>query len=87
MSRYINADKLEKDGWTMQRIYQESSTEMVYETKKPTDFPAVDVMGARHAHWYVHGNLHYCSVCHTENDIRTPYCPWCGAKMDEVEDE
>lgn len=43
MSRYIDADMLEKDGWTIQRIRQVSSTEMVYETKKPTDFPAADV--------------------------------------------
>lgn len=32
-----------------------------------------------------------CSVCHKEplysrwhNEMQTPYCPWCGAKMDEV---
>ena len=44
MSKYIDADKLEKDGWSMQRIRQVSLTEMVYEVKKPTDFPAADVM-------------------------------------------
>ena len=37
MSKYIDAEQLEKDGWTMNRIRQVSSTEMVYETKKPTE--------------------------------------------------
>ena len=44
MSRYIDADMLEKDGWNMQRIRQASATEMIYETKKPTDFPTADVV-------------------------------------------
>jgi len=43
MSRYIDADMLEKDGWNIHRTRQISSTEMVYETKKPTDFPAAEV--------------------------------------------
>lgn len=44
MSKYIDADKLEKNGWNIHRIRQASSTEMVYEVKKPTDFPAADVV-------------------------------------------
>lgn len=51
------------------------------------ELQTADVVKVRHGHWYVYGNLHYCSVCHEENDIRTPYCPWCGTKMDEVEDD
>ena len=47
MSKYINADRLEKDGWSMVRIRQASPTEMVYETKKPTNFPAADVVEVR----------------------------------------
>lgn len=53
MDKYINADMLEKDGWSMQRIRQASPTEMIYETKKPTDFPAADVMEVRHGRWSV----------------------------------
>lgn len=45
-----------------------------------------DVQKVRHGHWYVYRDMHYCSVCHEENDIRTPYCPWCGTRMDEVEE-
>ena len=44
MRKYIDADRLEKDGWSMHRIRQASPTEMIYETKKPTDFPAADVV-------------------------------------------
>ena len=22
-----------------------------------------------------------------ENEVRTPFCPWCGARMEEEEDE
>ena len=46
MSRYIDAEQLEKDGWTMQRTYKLSATEMVCETKKPTDIPSIDVADA-----------------------------------------
>ena len=46
MSKYINAEKLEKDGWTMQRTYKSSATEMVCEMKKPTDMPSIDVADA-----------------------------------------
>lgn len=44
MSKYIDAVMLEKDGWNIQRIRRASLTEMIYETKKPTDFPAADVV-------------------------------------------
>ena len=34
-----------------------------------------------------------CSCCHKEplyshwhNEVQSPYCPWCGAKMGEVEE-
>ena len=43
MAKYIDADMLEKSGWNMHRLRQASATEMIYETKKPTDFPAADV--------------------------------------------
>lgn len=86
MSRYIDADMLEKDGWNMQRIRQASATEMIYETKKPTDFPAADVQEVRHGHWIEDRTepLGYrCSVC-GKGMCRFDFCPYCGAKMDEV---
>ena len=85
MNRYINASKLEKDGWTMQRIHKTSLTEMVWETKKPTDFPAADVAEVRHGRWEFIGGYGYqyrCSVCVTCAERKTKFCPNCGAKMD-----
>ena len=85
MDKYINANKLEKDGWTMQRIRQASSTEMVYEVKKPTDFPAADVVEVRNGRWkQVGDNTYRCSVCGELSCCCSPYCGECGAKMDEV---
>lgn len=40
------------------------------------------------AHWITHGenqDVFECSECHEEVwDEKTPYCPYCGAKMEEV---
>ena len=44
MPRYIDAEKLEKDGWSASRTYQQDAKTMVYETKKMTDFPTADVV-------------------------------------------
>ena len=85
MCKYIDADRREKDGWTIQRIRKASPTEMVYETKKPTDFPAADVEEVRHGHWvYEKGDCFpKCSVCgqHHGTLFEHYYCPVCGAKM------
>lgn len=52
--------------------------------------PAADVAPELHAHW-----VHYlpalgagdvqsrCSNCGRTADVETPYCAWCGAKMDK----
>lgn len=94
MSKYIDADMLEKDGWNMQRTRQISSTEMLYETKKPTDFPTADVEEVQHGRWTryeysTNNRWRKCSVCGRGDEyinefgfvaIRN-YCPYCGAKM------
>lgn len=92
--KYIDADKLEKDGWSMQRIRQVSSTEMVYETKKPTDFPAADVAEVRHGRWTIYpvspwdGEDVKCSVCGEKGCAPYwDYCPHCGSQMVDVVSE
>lgn len=46
----------------------------------------VDAMEVVHARWtpYKISNAftHSCSVCHCDVNDKTPYCPYCGAKMD-----
>lgn len=82
MSKYLDADMLEKDGWRMQRIRRASSTAMIYEVRKPTDFPAADAEEVRHGKWEERGNLPVgCSECGCKSNKRTAYCPHCGAKM------
>ena len=44
MARYIDAEKLEKNGWSASRTYPQDAKTMVYETKKMTDFPTADVV-------------------------------------------
>ncbi len=56
--------------------------------------PAADVQEVRHGHWepISRGEVGYsagdfrCTVCGKPNKCysMTPYCPNCGAKMDEV---
>lgn len=95
MSKYIDADRLEKDGWSIVRIRQASPTEMVYETKKPTDFPAADVVEVRHGHWkHLGGDEWFCTTCGhvitTEGSWEQPwqkYCEECGAKMMSDDEE
>ena len=94
MSRYIDADWLEADGWTMNRIRQVSQTEMVYETKKPTDFPAADVQEVRHGRWIIYpvspwdGEDVKCSVCGEKGCAPYwDYCPHCGSQMVDVVSE
>lgn len=58
--------------------------------------PSADVTEVRHGKWISDGkhtdhngiewNMMHCSVCgHKDIDsevTRTPFCPWCGARMD-----
>ena len=84
MTRYIDADDFFD-------TFEELDTEPY------TNFPTVDPV--RHGHWlpleadgYADDNPVYdlweCSECGEEHEgeehTLTPYCPWCGAKMNEV---
>ena len=56
--------------------------------------PTVDAEPVRHGHWIDMGDFESCSVCHSTHLkefqsyygkvewVKTPYCPYCGAKMD-----
>ena len=51
------------------------------------DIPAADVRPALRGKWIDHqkGRWIYakCSECGTVHDVKTSYCPNCGAKMEE----
>lgn len=42
MSRLIDADALERDGWHMSRTVRVDKDTMEMQTRKPTDFPTVE---------------------------------------------
>jgi hypothetical protein len=58
--------------------------------------PIVDAEPVRHGRWMDMGDFIYCSICNVARmkeflsdygvavrlDVRTNYCPHCGAKMD-----
>ena len=65
MTRYIDAEKLEKDGWSVSRIYQQDAKTMIYEIKKITDFPTADVVERKKGKWITCVNSDHwkCNQC------------------------
>ena len=51
------------------------------------EMPVVEAAPPTPGHWIEHddflGRTVECSACHSETMGETPYCPVCGAKMDE----
>lgn len=46
--------------------------------------PTIESEPMRHGRWIdIEDTLFYeCSVCSNKNGYMTPYCPYCGARMD-----
>ena len=53
--------------------------------------PTIEAKPVVHAHWAKDEEFPTCSNCKAfmadKNALLTPYCPCCGAQMDEVVDE
>lgn len=51
--------------------------------------PIVKAKTDKHSHWFVASGWWLCDYCGgRSSDSRcTPFCPWCGAAMDEFLDE
>lgn len=47
------------------------------------DAPTIDAEPVRHGHWDEDMSGCWCSCCDDVFDFSYPYCPNCGAKMDE----
>jgi len=64
--RTIDADALEKDGWQMTRTVRVDKDTMEWQTRKPTDFPAIEPQRMC-GRWIGCGNSDHwkCSVCGT----------------------
>ena len=51
MARYIDADKLIKEGWMLHRTYQKDLRTSCYEAKCISDVPSADVRENVHGEW------------------------------------
>ena len=62
--------------------YKESSEEI---RKLKSVQPALVV----HSHWFIASQWWLCNNCggRSGEGRCTPYCPWCGARMDELLDQ
>lgn len=50
--------------------------------------PAADVEEVKHGEWIERGIYSFkCSSCGEIEKVESPYCRWCGAKMDGKEKE
>lgn len=98
MERYIDADKLQKDGWKLRREKHGLATS-TFETMELDCVPAADVRKNVKGEWIDcgihgdwawemdgHGNSYHiweCSKCEYTIEHRSNYCPNCGAQMKE----
>jgi hypothetical protein len=70
-----------------------------FEKRKEEGFPCKDYISVndmvkvQHGHWIYNGNSWdgrewvMCSNCERHSFLRTNYCPHCGAKMDEANND
>lgn len=79
--RLIDADKLPKyTGYAL------SASDVAIAVENA---PTVDAVPVRHGRWqgvspFVDSlECSECRYCITDEEFKTPYCSWCGAKMEE----
>ena len=87
MSRYIDADKAKE-----KKVYSKDRHEYVVPVAELDWLPTADVQEVRHGHWIFRGDYtSTCSCCNNDVDVdhkkEPKYCPDCGAKMDEEEQQ
>ncbi len=90
--RLIDADEFAKD---IYKCVMYGNTALIdkYEVlHRLNNAPTIDAEPVRHGHWDIiyTDNIPYayrCSLCGTTRIDKVYYCPHCGAKMDEVNDE
>lgn len=90
MSRYIDAQKIKNA-----MIIEDDTNgyfNIITALQCVNEAPTADVQEVRHGRWNtITSKVTQCSVCGVIRDIRTQvgwnFCPVCGAKMDEEEQE
>ena len=90
--RLIDADALERNGWSLHRTYKQDEKTMVYEIKKPSDFPAIEERKKGHIEILAinpfDGEDCYCSECGTNKLLPSyKFCVECGCEFIGVRQE
>lgn len=92
MSRCIDADALEKEGWSLHRTIRVDKNTEEYQTKPLRQVPTIEPERKKGT-WIEYDNSHCeCPFCHEEwsyfdNEVEYfNYCPNCGAEMTEGEE-
>lgn len=99
MPRYIDADALEKEGWSLHRDIQVDKNTWEYQTKPLRQVPTIEPR--KKGKWiyldkdkrFFHPHIVKCSVCNNTLDMYgvnagrgdANFCPNCGADMTEGE--
>ena len=69
---------LEWDFYDMEQMY--------YNDEWQAELPIIEAEPIKHGHWeYIHTDKHkglQCAVCKRYSKNLSPYCQWCGAKME-----
>ena len=79
--RLINADALEREGWSLCRTFRKDKGTMVYEMKKPSDFPTIEERKkGRLVNPTPYGECFECG-CLIDSREGYNFCPNCGADM------
>lgn len=83
--RLIDADALEREGWSLCRTFQKDKDTMVYEVKKPSDFLTIEERKTGKWIYITDGHYEYfkCDQCEKHSGEPTPFCRYCGADMRE----
>lgn len=96
MSRYIDEDRLYINIEEKYKVAQ-GDARKAYNDVLDTicEIPTADVQEVRHGHWVrevteIEDTYYFkafCSVCNRRAVVKYKFCPHCGAKMDEEEQE
>lgn len=81
--RLIDADKLQERAYQMRFDTRITEGGLALINYLLSEEPTVDPV--KHGRWEDCSNGWMCSVCKHDARKDYPYCPYCGAKMDEVE--
>jgi len=89
--RLIDADALMT--W-FDNHYDDEEMQVGYVSGIIREHPTIEAVPVVHGHWKKHRMMsmydncsetwHKCSECEYDTRHDTPYCPMCGARMDEV---